>query len=137
MNNGINPVPLYLSLDAAAETAGDNKTAEVALRQVVSYEPSYSNLMRLAGFYLQHGEFERATGATRRAVELNPESGEAYFYLAQAEEGAYQYSAARADYRRAIALSPDHPEFKARSLDLTHKITQDTGNHSDFRGPSN
>ena len=102
----------------AAEAAGDNKAAEAALRQAVSYEPSYSNLLRLGEFYLQHGEFERASGPTRRAAELNPQSGEAYFYLAQAEEGAYQYSAAKADYQRAIALAPDHPEFKARSLDL-------------------
>jgi tetratricopeptide (TPR) repeat protein len=126
MNNGINPVPLYLSLDAAAETAGDNKTAEVALRQVVSYEPSYSNLMRLAGFYLQHGEFERALGPTRRAAELNPQSGEAHFYLAQAEEGAYQYSAAKTDYQRAIALAPDNATFKSRSVDLLRKIAADS-----------
>jgi tetratricopeptide (TPR) repeat protein len=122
INNGINPVPLYLSLDVASETAGDNKTAEVALRQVVNYEPSYSNLMRLAGFYLQHGEFERALGPTRRATELNPESGEVYFYLAQAEEGTYQYSAAKADYQRAIALAPDNATFKSRSVDLLRKI---------------
>ena len=30
----------------------------------------------------------------------------------------------RADYQRAAALSPDHPEFKARSLDLAHKIAE-------------
>jgi tetratricopeptide (TPR) repeat protein len=128
MNNGINPVPLYLSLGAAAETVGDNKTAEVALRQVAAYEPSYSNLMRLGEFCLQHEEFERAIGPTRRATELSPQSAEAYFYLAQAEEGAYQYAAAKADYQRAIALAPDHPEFKARSLDLAHKIAQDGSN---------
>jgi tetratricopeptide (TPR) repeat protein len=124
MSNGISPVSLYLSVEEAAEAAGDNKTAEGALRQAVGYEPSYSNLLRLGRFYLQHGEFQRATEPTRRAVELNPQSGEAYFDLAQAEEGAYQYSAARTDYQRAIALAPDNLEFKVRSLDLAHKIAQ-------------
>jgi tetratricopeptide (TPR) repeat protein len=113
-----------MALDGAAEGAGDKETAETALRNAISYEPSYSNLLRLGEFYLQHGEFERATEPIRRAAELNPRSGEAYFYLAQAEEGAYQYSAAKADYQRAVALAPDHPEFKARSLDLVHKIGQ-------------
>ena len=123
-NNGVNPVRLYLLLDAAAEAGGDRKTAEEALRQAVGCEPSYSNLLRLGGFYLQHGEFERATRLMRRATELNPQSGEAYFYLAQAEEGDYEYSAAKVDYQRAVALAPDRPEFKARSLDFARKIAQ-------------
>jgi len=126
--NGIDPVPLYLSLDAAAETVGDNKTAEVALRQAVSYEPSFSNLMRLGLFYLGHREYERASEPIRRAADINPQSAEPYFYLAQAEEGAYQYSAARADYQRAIALDPDNPAFKSRSLDLLRKIAADSEN---------
>ena len=64
----------------------------------------------------------------RRAADINPRSGEAYFYLAQAEEGAYQYSAAKADYQRAIALAPDNPEFKSRSLDLLRKIAEGAQN---------
>jgi tetratricopeptide (TPR) repeat protein len=127
VSNGIGPAPLYLSLDEAAEAAGNNKAAEVALRQAVSYEPSFSNLMRLGMFYLGRGEYERASEPIRRAADINPRSGEAYFDLAQAEEGAYQYSAAKADYQRAIALDPDNAVFKSRSLDLVRKITDDSG----------
>ncbi|MGA8568404.1 MAG: O-antigen ligase family protein [Candidatus Binataceae bacterium] len=122
MNNGIRPAPLYLSLAEAAGSVEDNKTAEVALRQAVSYEPSFSNLMRLGVFYLDRGEYERASEPIRRAADINPRSAEPYFYLARAEEGAYQYSAAKADYQRAIALAPDNPVFKSRSLDLLRKI---------------
>jgi tetratricopeptide (TPR) repeat protein len=124
ISNGISPAPLYLSLEEAAGAAGDNKTAEAALRQAVSYDPSFSNLMRMGTFYLGRGEYERASEPIRRATDINPQSGEAYFDLAQAEEGAYQYSAARADYQRAIALAPDNSEFKARSRDMAHKIAQ-------------
>jgi tetratricopeptide (TPR) repeat protein len=128
MSNGISPAPLYLSLEEAAEAAGDDKAAEAALRHAVSYQPSFSNLMRIGGFYLGRTEYERAIDFIRRAADINPQSGDAYFYLAQAEEGAYQYSAARADYQRAVSLAPDRPEFKARSLDLARKIGQDGSN---------
>jgi tetratricopeptide (TPR) repeat protein len=130
LDNGVSPTPLYLSMSEAAETAGDYKAAETALKQAVRYEPSYSNWMRLGGFYLRQEKFYLAAGALHHAVEIKPNSGDAYFGLAQAEEGIYQYPQARADYERAIALSPDNREFKARSLDLAHKIDEDSANNT-------
>jgi tetratricopeptide (TPR) repeat protein len=117
-------------MSEAAETSGDYKAAETALKQAVRYEPSYSNWMRLGGFYLRQEKYYLAAGALHHAVEIKPNSGDAYFDLAQAEEGIYQYPQAKADYERAIALSPDNPEFKARSLDLTHKIDEDSANNT-------
>jgi tetratricopeptide (TPR) repeat protein len=128
MSNGISPAPLYLSFAEAAGAAGDRKAAETALRHAISYEPSFSNMMRMGTFYLSYGEYERASEAIRRAADINPQSAETYFYLAQAEEGAYQYSAAKADYQRAIALAPNNSEIKTRSLELAHKIALGTSN---------
>jgi tetratricopeptide (TPR) repeat protein/O-antigen ligase len=122
ISRGINAAPLYLSLGQAAEAARDHKLAETAYRQAADYEPSWSNLTRLGEFYLDHGQFERAIGPIRRAAEIKPQAAEVYFMLAQAEEGAYQYAAANSDYRRAVVLAPDRPEFKSRSLDLLRKI---------------
>ncbi len=126
IGNGVSPAPLYLALEEAAARAGDAKLAEAALRKAVSAEPSWANWMRLGGFYLEQGKFARASEAIHHAAEINPQSGEAYFLLAQAEEGAYQYPAARADYQRAIALAPNNPEFKSRSAGLLHKIAEDS-----------
>jgi tetratricopeptide (TPR) repeat protein/O-antigen ligase len=126
LRNGVDPAPLYLALEDDAVRAGDAKLAEAALRAAIKSQPSFSNWMRLGGFYLERGKYERAGEAIHRALEINPQSGEAYYYLAQAEEGTYQYPAARADYQRAAALAPDHPEFRARSLDLAHKIAEDS-----------
>ena len=124
--NGLDPAPMYLALAAAAEMAGDHKAAETALGESIHYDPSYTNLIRVATFYVANGKYARATELLHRALEINPNSGEAYFYLAQAEEGAYQYSEARNDYQRAIALAPDHPEYKTSSKALQQKIAQDS-----------
>ncbi len=120
--NGVGPAQLYSALQDAAQKAGDRQLAEAALRAAVNTDPSYSNWMRLGGYYLAQNQFGPANTAIRRAIAINPDSGEAYFRLAQAEEGAYQYPAARADYDRAIALEPNNAQFKSRSLDLARKI---------------
>jgi tetratricopeptide (TPR) repeat protein len=130
VDNGLEAAPLYQALAAAAESAGDNNGAEKAIREAVSFAPSYSNWMRLGSFYMAEGSFAWASDAIHHALQINPQSGDAYFALAQAEEGAYQYPAARADYQRAIALDPDNRTFRARSLDLQQKIAADAGGHS-------
>ena len=126
MNNGLSPAPLYASFAEAAQAAGDSKLLEAALREAVKSEPSFYNLIRLGEFYLGHEQYERAGEPIRQAVEVNPESGQAYFDLALSEEGAYQYSQAQADYERAVALAPDNPEFKHRRQDLMRRIAQDS-----------
>jgi tetratricopeptide (TPR) repeat protein len=124
-NNNVSKAPLYSALEDAAQRAGDTGLTETALREAANSDPTFSNWMRLGNFYLEQGNYIRVRNTIRRALQINPQSGEAYFVLAQAEEGTYQYSAARTDYQRAAALSPDHPEFKARSLDLDRKIAED------------
>ena len=126
--NGVDAAPLYLALEEAAGRAGDAKLAETALHEAVNATPSFSNWKRFGSFYMEQGKYARASDSIHRALQLNPQSGEAYFLLAQAEEGVYQYPAARAGYERAVALAPDHPELKTRSLDLAHRIAEDARN---------
>jgi len=136
-DNGADPEPLYLALRDAAVASGDRKLAEAALRAAVLADPSFANWMGLGGFYLQQGNYASANVAIRRALEINPQSGDAWFLLAQAEEGAYQYPAAKADYQRAVALSPNNTEFKTRRHDLLQKIAEDSGKPVDGNNPSN
>ncbi len=121
-SRGIDAGSLYLELARVDEEQGHIKSAEKALRDAVSYEPSYRHLMLLGQFYLRYQNYDSAAELLRRAVKLAPQSGQAYFYLAQAEEGDYQYPAAKADYSRAIALAPGNREFQSRRSDLLRKI---------------
>jgi O-antigen ligase/tetratricopeptide (TPR) repeat protein len=123
-SNGVSTAPLYLVLEDAAQKTGDGRLAETALHDAVDADPSFSNWIRLGGFYLEQGNFAGAREPIRRALKINPRSGQGYFLLAQAEEGEYQYSAAQADYQRAITLAPDNSEYRARSLDLLRKIAE-------------
>jgi tetratricopeptide (TPR) repeat protein len=125
-SNGADPAPLYRALQEAAQTAGDRELAEAALRQAISSDPSFVNWLRLGRFYLDNQNYERAGDSIRRALRLKPDSGEAYYYLAQAEEGEYQYPAADADYQRAIALTPDNAGFKSGREQLLRKIAQES-----------
>jgi tetratricopeptide (TPR) repeat protein len=137
VNNGADPAPLYLALQNAASASGDGRLAEAALREAVQADPSFANWMRLGSFYVQQEKYASANQSIRRALEINPESGEAYFLRAQAEEGAYQYPAASSDYQRAVTLAPDNAEFKSRRRDLLQKIAEDTGKPLDGHNQSN
>ena len=121
IDNGITPARLYLLFGQALSAAGDQSFAERSLRKAIDYDPSYANLMLLGEFYLDRGQFDRARDALGRAAQINPQSAQAFFNLAQAEEGAYEFSAAQSDYQRAVALAPDHLEFKSRLKELLAK----------------
>jgi tetratricopeptide (TPR) repeat protein len=125
--NGLGTAPLYLTLEEAAQKAGDAKLAEAALRDAVNADPSFSGLIRLGSFYLERGNFADASEPIRRALAIDPHSAQAYFLLAETEEGEYEYSAAQSDYQRAIALAPDNSEYKDRSIDLLRKIADNAG----------
>jgi tetratricopeptide (TPR) repeat protein/O-antigen ligase len=126
-HNGLGTAPLYLVLEDSAQKVGDSKLAEAALHEAVDADPSFSSWMRLGSFYLERGNFADASESIRRSLKINPGSGQAYFLLAQAEEGQYQYSAAQADYQRAIALAPDNSEYRDRSINLLRKIADNVG----------
>ena len=61
-----------------------------------------------ASAYLQVGLFEKALADARRAVELAPESEEAYFYLGNAYEALGKRPEALAAYQRASELAEAH-----------------------------
>ncbi len=122
IENGADPVVLYLALARVARASGDSRQAEAALTKVVEYEPSVDNLLELGSFYLDEGSFDKAALVIRRATETDPGSASAVFHLAMAEEGAYQYSAAERDYAQAMALAPDDASIRARRDELGKKI---------------
>ena len=53
---------------------------------------------------------------------LRPQSPDAFFHLAQAEEARYHYSAADAAYSRAAELAPNQKWFQGRRDEFKQKL---------------
>ena len=60
---------------------------------------SYQTLIELAQIYADDGKVDRAVLTFQKAIEIKPDSPEAYFQLAEVEESGYQYYAAEQAYR--------------------------------------
>jgi tetratricopeptide (TPR) repeat protein len=103
---GADPYRLEMALAAAGELTGDHRIAEAALARALDYAPNFDVLLRLGRVYFAEDRFVRATGAFQRAVELNPQSAEAFMWLGRSHEASYDYYRAGQAYRQAISLSP-------------------------------
>jgi tetratricopeptide (TPR) repeat protein/O-antigen ligase len=105
----------------AARAAGDVDAAEAALLKVTQDEPTFSSMMNLGQFYSDAKRYDHAAIAYQHALEINPNSAQAYIRLAEAEENDFDFVAANRDYGLAIKLAPDdlivqraYREFKQR-----------------------
>jgi len=106
LNNGAEPVCLYVALSSAAEMAGDDNTAQKSLLRALRYDPSFQTVMLVGQFYLQRGHLDRAASMLQNATEIRPSSAEAFYLLGVAQERSYQYSDADKAYARAAILAP-------------------------------
>ena len=105
---GADPIELDYALADVAQQAGDRAAAEQAIRDAVQIDPTFGPTMRLGDLYMDEGNFDRATLAYQRAAQIDPHSAMAFFKLAQAEQGAFDYASANRDYARAVTLAPDN-----------------------------
>jgi len=106
VSKGVDPLQLELVLAAAAQANGDYPLAESSLLKALAFRPTYQMYMKVGRFYLESKKLDQAVAMLHNATELSPESAEGFFWLAIAEEGNYQYSAAETSYARAAMLSP-------------------------------
>lgn len=123
IEKGADPFPLYLSLGEAAQTAKDREEAKAALQQALKLRPaSFDAHWRLGLLHWQERNFDRAVLSLRRAVDANPHSALAFFYLGLAEEGRYQWSAAKQAYARAAELAPKDSGFQSHYETFLRKM---------------
>ena len=106
VSKGVDPLQLELVLAAAAQANGNYLLAESALLKALAFRPTYEMYMKVGRFYLESKKLDQAVAMLHNATELSPESAECFFWLAIAQEGNYQYSAADTSYARAAMLSP-------------------------------
>jgi tetratricopeptide (TPR) repeat protein len=71
-------------------------------------------------FYLQKGFYQEALADLTKAIELNPNVADVYFYRGNIQLLLEEYSKALEDYHQAIVLSPNNSEYyRQRALAYT------------------
>lgn len=103
-----------LSRATAVEDAGDLDGAVATLEALAkSYDETAQVFLTLGLKYAKQKNYEQATGAYDRALELmgetNPRHWFAYFERAISYERRGIWEKAEADFRRALELNPDQP----------------------------
>jgi O-antigen ligase/tetratricopeptide (TPR) repeat protein len=121
IERGGDPAELYLALAQAASEAGDPLTVDEALKQVLSHEPPFGLMMAAGQIYAAEGSFDRAALTFEHATEMDQQSAAAFYQLAMAEEGAYEYGLASRDYARALALEPNDESMRARYAEFQRR----------------
>jgi len=112
-----------LQLADTANQVGALEDERFALEKAAEIKPAAAEtLSRLGKVYLRAGQHDRAAEVFQRLTELRPQSPEAFFHLAQAEEARYSYSAADVAYSRAAELAPDKQWFQERRDEFKQKL---------------
>ena len=124
IERGGDPAELYLALADAARETRDTVATDDALSQVMSHEPSFGITLAAGSIYADEGNFDRAAVTFQHATEMNQHSAEAFFQLAQAEEGAYEYALASHDYVSALTIEPGNQKIRARYVEFQRRADQ-------------
>ena len=123
IRSGAEPAGLYLALADAENSYSRHADAEADLRRGVEFDPkSFACLERLGRFYLEDKSYDEAVRWLQQAANLRPDSPDALFWLAVAQDGAYDYAGADASYARASAMAPNDTEFQARYRAFQQKL---------------
>ena len=72
----------------------------------------------LAAALKQNGRIDESLVASQKSVELNPQDAEAYYNLGIVMQDLGKLDEAEANYKKAIALKPDHKAIEIFSLSI-------------------
>jgi tetratricopeptide (TPR) repeat protein len=87
-----------------------------------SFSPTLLDL--LGDAYLQTKNYDRAAGAYRRAIDLNPGDASHHRGLAQALMSQENYGDALAEYQKLAELDPDDPDVYLRLAQVYRELHQ-------------
>ena len=94
---------------------GDGLSAARVLEPAIETEPTSAALwLLLAQAYFASARLRRAQAAFERVVEIDPTDAHGRFGLGRALERQSRYGEALAQYRIAVALSPEPDYVEAR-----------------------
>ena len=115
IKRGEDAYALNWALADGARAAGDRDSETAAVAAALERQPrSAKVLARLAGLYLEKQNFDRAALYLNRIANIDPDSADVYYRIAQAEEGRYRFAAAAAAYARAVELAPKNENYRQR-----------------------
>ena len=125
IKNGADPFSLYITLADAAGKAGDREEEKSALLKALKIAPSsFEVTFRLGVLYLQENNFGRAAFYFNKATDLNSRSADAFYHLAMAEEGRYNFFSAEKAYAHAIKLAPENSGLQRRYDEFKRKAAE-------------
>jgi tetratricopeptide (TPR) repeat protein len=122
IKHGADPYALQMALASAARQSGDYSLTEAALVSALRYEPSFDTMLQLGQVYFEEQRFERSVTILQQAAKLNPNSPDAFRWLARAHEANYDYYAADRSWRRALMLPPVDPALRDQYRDFRQRI---------------
>ncbi len=111
--------PAVLQLVDLYQKENDWARAAEVMQPLIDLDPMNVELQRQqAYFYLRGGFPERARGAFKALVDLDPKDSRSLFYLAEALNDLEQFAEAEKLYRTLLEQTPNEPELLA-SFGLT------------------
>jgi tetratricopeptide (TPR) repeat protein len=103
---------LFLAFCLDQLTRGNLARAEEACGQALNFNPHDADAYKLRGYaYLLEHRFERAMSDFRAALRLKPSDDEDLAGYSQSLSGLGQYAAAAAQFRKALAVSPQKAAY--------------------------
>lgn len=106
-------------------TEGDFESAIPYMEESLALKPDYRMLVQLGRTYREIGDDASAERSYARAVELNPEKGEAYASLGALKIASGKYSEAVADLTKAARAEPKIAVIRA-NLAVALALSGDT-----------
>ena len=64
--------------------------------------------------YFGLAEYDKAIESFNRVLELNPGSADAYYYIGEVFEAKGEFQKAKAQWRKAYNLNPEHHKSKLK-----------------------
>ena len=91
--------------------SADLARAEAHCRAVLARQPNNAVALTLLGVSLRGRDAPGAEAALRRASEIDPRNGDAFFHLGNLYRDMNRSAAAAAAYENALAVVPGHPSI--------------------------
>jgi O-antigen ligase/tetratricopeptide (TPR) repeat protein len=128
IDRGADPFSLYRALADAAGDVGNRDVEESALKSALELRPAdLATSERLASLYMGQKRYDRAVLLLKGVSELRPNSAEAFYHLAQAEEANYQFFEAGRDFARAVELAPQNEAMKSKYAAFQKRVAHSGG----------
>ncbi|MFA6873019.1 MAG: tetratricopeptide repeat protein [Bacteroidaceae bacterium] len=127
----------YQMLTSAYKETGDTLNWVNMLQEGVKRNPTAeANIVQLINYYNEKGKPEDAMGFADRLIANDPKNDYSYFIKGVLLQGQKKNKEALEQYKKAIAINPNKPEYYGNSGTVYIEIAQDLDGHIAFNSPT-